>query len=393
LGGTTESFRPSSIWGESFFDVEVFEFSFSKKNSGIKRRSSVMTQNDTMAELKQQALVDINEADNERALQDVKVKYLGKKGSVSGLMKNMKDLPNEEKPAYGQKVNELRQTIQNELDERQKLLKEEKLNQQLAEETIDVTLPSRHIEMGSKHPLTRTVEEIEDLFLGLGYEIVDGYEVEQDYYNFEALNLPKSHPARDMQDSFYITEEILMRTHTSPVQARTMEKRGGQGPVKIICPGKVYRRDSDDATHSHQFTQIEGLVVDKNIKMSDLKGTLELLAKKLFGAEREIRLRPSYFPFTEPSVEVDVSCFKCKGEGCNVCKHTGWIEILGAGMVHPNVLEMAGFDSNEYSGFAFGMGPDRIAMLKYGIEDIRHFYTNDVRFLDQFKAVEDRGDQ
>ena len=319
-----------------------------------------MTQNDLMSELKQQALVDINEAKDAQALQEVKVKYLGKKGSVSGLMKNMKDLPNEDKPAYGQKVNELRQTIQSELDERQKLIKEEKLNQQLSEETIDVTLPSRHIEIGSKHPLTRTVEEIEDLFLGLGYEIVDGYEVEQDYYNFEALNLPKSHPARDMQDSFYITEEILMRTHTSPVQARTMEKRKGQGP---------------------------------DIKMSDLKGTLELVAKKLFGADREIRLRPSYFPFTEPSVEVDVSCFKCKGQGCNVCKHTGWIEILGAGMVHPNVLEMAGFDSKEYSGFAFGMGPDRIAMLKYGIEDIRHFYTNDVRFLDQFKAVEDRGEQ
>ena len=254
-----------------------------------------------------------------------------------------------------------------------------------------MTLPSRHIEMGSKHPLTRTVEEIEDLFLGLGYEIVDGYEVEQDYYNFEALNLPKSHPARDMQDSFYITEEILMRTHTSPVQARTMEKRGGQGPVKIICPGKVYRRDSDDATYSHQFTQIEGLVVDKNIKMSDLKGTLELLAKKLFGAEREFVYVQVISLLQNHQSRVDVSCFKCKGEGCNVCKHTGWIEILE--MVHPNVLEMAGFDSNEYSGFAFGMGPDRIAMLKYGIEDIRHFYTNDVRFLDQFKAVEDRGDQ
>ena len=343
-----------------------------------------MSEQQTMSELKQQALVDINEANDERALQEVKVKYLGKKGSVSGLMKLMKDLPNEEKPAFGQKVNELRQTIQNELDERQQMLVKEKLNKQLAEETIDVSLPGRHIEIGSKHPLTRTIEEIEDLFLGLGYEIVNGYEVEQDHYNFEMLNLPKSHPARDMQDSFYITDEILLRTHTSPVQARTMESRHGQGPVKIICPGKVYRRDSDDATHSHQFTQIEGLVVDKNVKMSDLKGTLELLAKKLFGADREIRLRPSYFPFTEPSVEVDVSCFKCK--------HTGWIEILGAGMVHPNVLEMAGFDSSEYSGFAFGMGPDRIAMLKYGIEDIRHFYTNDVRFLDQFKAVEDRGD-
>jgi phenylalanyl-tRNA synthetase alpha chain len=352
-----------------------------------------MVQTEEMSQLQQQALIDINEATNEKELQDVKVKYLGKKGSVSGLMKHMKDLPNEEKPQYGQQVNEVRQAIETEIESRQELLAKEQLEQQLATEKIDVTLPSRKMAIGAKHPLTRTIEEIEDLFLGLGYEIVDGYEVEQDYYNFEALNLPKSHPARDMQDSFYITEEILMRTHTSPVQARTMEKRNGKAPVKIICPGKVYRRDSDDATHSHQFTQIEGLVVDENIKMSDLKGTLELLAKSLFGDEREIRLRPSYFPFTEPSVEVDISCFKCKGKGCNVCKHTGWIEILGSGMVHPNVLEKAGYDSTKYTGFAFGMGPDRIAMLKYGIEDIRHFYTNDVRFLNQFKAVEDRGEQ
>ncbi|MDT0654875.1 phenylalanine--tRNA ligase subunit alpha [Staphylococcus chromogenes] len=351
-----------------------------------------MSHTDEMVQIKTEALEAIQQVDSEKALQDVKVKYLGKKGQVTGLMKNMKDLPKEEKPAYGQKVNEVRQAITMAIEEKQVALEEESLNQQLAEESIDVTLPSRKIANGAKHPLTRTIEEIEDLFLGLGYEIVTGYEVEQDYYNFEALNLPKSHPARDMQDSFYITEEILMRTHTSPVQARTMEKRNGEGPVKIICPGKVYRRDSDDATHSHQFTQIEGLVVDENIKMSDLKGTLELLAKSLFGADREIRLRPSYFPFTEPSVEVDVSCFKCKGKGCNVCKDTGWIEILGAGMVHPNVLEMAGFDAQRYSGFAFGMGPDRIAMLKYGIEDIRHFYTNDVRFLEQFKAVEDRGE-
>lgn len=237
------------------------------------------------------------------------------------------------------------------------------------------------------------MEDIEDFFIGLGYEIKEGYEVEQDYYNFEALNLPKSHPARDMQDSFYISEDILLRTHTSPVQARTLEAQKGEGPVKIICPGKVYRRDSDDATHSHQFTQIEGLVVDKNIHLSDLKGTLELFAKEIFGSDREVRLRPSYFPFTEPSVEVDISCFKCKGSGCNVCKQTGWIEILGAGMVHPNVLEMAGFDSKEYSGFAFGMGPDRVAMLKYGIEDIRHLYTNDLRFIDQFIPTEDGGEQ
>ncbi|MGV3041630.1 phenylalanine--tRNA ligase subunit alpha [Staphylococcus rostri] len=351
-----------------------------------------MVQTDEMTTIKQDALEAIEQAQDAQALQAVKVQYLGKKGLVTGLMKHMKDLPKEEKPAYGQQVNEVRQAIEAAIETRQVTLTEEALNAQLAQESIDVTLPGRKVTNGAKHPLTRTIEEIEDLFLGLGYEIVTGYEVEQDYYNFEALNLPKSHPARDMQDSFYITEDILMRTHTSPVQARTMEQRNGKGPVKIICPGKVYRRDSDDATHSHQFTQIEGLVVDENIKMSDLKGTLELLAKSLFGADREIRLRPSYFPFTEPSVEVDVSCFKCKGKGCNVCKQTGWIEILGAGMVHPNVLEMAGFDSKKYSGFAFGMGPDRIAMLKYGIEDIRHFYTNDIRFLNQFKGVEDRGE-
>lgn len=228
----------------------------------------------------------------------------------------------------------------------------------------------------------KTIRDIEDLFIGMGYEVAEGPEVETDYYNFEALNLPKGHPARDMQDSFYITEELLMRTHTSPVQARTLNAHEGRGPVKIICPGKVYRRDTDDATHSHQFTQIEGLYVDEHITMSDLKGTLNVLAKHLFGEDREIRLRPSFFPFTEPSVEMDISCKVCNGDGCSVCKHTGWIEILGAGLVHPNVLEMAGFDSKVYR-IAFG-GADESAMLKYGIEDIRHFYTNDVRFLKQF---------
>ena len=231
------------------------------------------------------------------------------------------------------------------------------------------------------------MEEIEDLFIGMGYQVVEGPEVELDHYNFEMMNLPKTHPARDMQDTFYIDSEVLLRTHTSPVQARTMEKHDfSQGPLKMISPGKVFRRDSDDATHSHQFHQIEGLVVDKHVTMADLKGTLQAFARTLFGAEREIRLRPSYFPFTEPSVEVDVSCFKCGGDGCNVCKHTGWIEILGAGMVHPNVLEMAGIDSSVYSGFAFGLGPDRVAMLKYNIDDIRHFYQNDLRFLSQFKG-------
>ncbi len=242
---------------------------------------------------------------------------------------------------------------------------------------------------GTRHILTQVMEEIEDIFLGMGYQVVEGYEVESDHYNFERMNLPKDHPARDMQDTFYISDEMLIRTHTSPVQARTMEKHDfSKGALRMISPGKVFRRDTDDATHSHQFHQIEGLVVDKNVTMGDLKGTLEVMMKKMFGEDRKIRLRPSYFPFTEPSVEVDVSCFKCGGAGCNVCKHTGWIEILGAGMVHPDVLQMSGIDPTEYSGFAFGLGPDRVAMLRYGVNDIRNFYQNDLRFLNQFKVKE-----
>nr|WP_245844549.1 phenylalanine--tRNA ligase subunit alpha [Salinicoccus kekensis] len=336
--------------------------------------------------------VSLETVEDARSLQDLKVRYLGKKGRVTGLMKEMKNLSNEERPAYGQKVNELRRNIEASIEEKSAEIEAAALEERLKNETIDVTLPGRKFNIGSQHPISRIIEDIEDFFIGLGYEIQEGYEVETDYYNFEALNLPKSHPARDMQDTFYISEEILLRTHTSPVQARVLEDRKGKEAVKIICPGKVYRRDSDDATHSHQFTQIEGLVVDKNIHMSDLKGTLELFAKEIFGTEREIRLRPSFFPFTEPSVEVDISCFKCKGAGCNVCKQSGWIEILGAGMVHPNVLRMAGYDPDEYSGFAFGMGPDRVAMLRYGIEDIRHLYTNDLRFINQFKQTEDGGE-
>ena len=259
------------------------------------------------------------------------------------------------------------------------------MNAALNSETLDVTLPGHAPKKGVRHILTQTAEEIEEIFLGMGYEIVDGYEVETDHYNFERMNLPKDHPARDMQDTFYVTNEVLLRTHTSPMQARTMDQHDfSKGGLRMIAPGRVYRRDTDDATHSHQFHQVEGLVVDKNITMADLKGTLELVIQKMFGADREIRLRPSYFPFTEPSVEVDVSCFKCGGKGCNVCKYTGWIEILGAGMVHPNVLEMSGIDSKEYSGFAFGMGQERIAMLRYGINDIRGFYQGDLRFLEQF---------
>jgi len=340
-----------------------------------------------LLKLRDEALERIEKANDLKMLNEVRVSYLGKKGPITEVLRGMGKLSAEERPKIGALANEVRETIADQIQQKQEKLEQEEIERKLAEEMIDVTLPGRPVKTGNHHPITAVIEEIENLFLGMGYTIAEGPEVETDYYNFEALNLPKGHPARDMQDSFYITEEILMRTHTSPVQARTLEKHKGQGPVKIICPGKVYRRDTDDATHSHQFTQIEGLVVDENISMSDLKGTLEVFAKKLFGEDREIRLRPSFFPFTEPSVEVDVSCFSCSGKGCNVCKGTGWIEILGAGMVHPNVLEMAGFDSKKYSGFAFGMGPERIAMLKYGIDDIRHFYTNDIRFLRQFKQA------
>jgi len=338
-------------------------------------------------DLKELALSKIQEAANVKELNEVRVAYLGRKGPITDLLKGMGKLPAEERPKMGALVNVIRETVTEVLEERMTKLEEEAINQQLEKETIDVTLPGRPARTGNRHPLTRVVEEIEDFFISMGYEVAEGPEVEKDYYNFEALNLPKGHPARDMQDSFYISEDVLLRTHTSPVQARTMEAKGG-APIKIICPGKVYRRDSDDATHSHQFTQIEGLVIGEDIRMSDLKGTLSLFAKEMFGDEREIRLRPSFFPFTEPSVEMDISCFKCDGAGCNICKKTGWIEILGAGMVHPNVLEMAGYDPSVVTGFAFGMGPERIAMLKYGVEDIRHFYTNDVRFVSQFHRTE-----
>ncbi|CRH20253.1 phenylalanine--tRNA ligase subunit alpha [Carnobacterium maltaromaticum] len=339
--------------------------------------------------LKEEALAKIKASENLDSLNQVRVAYLGKKGPLTEVLRGMKDLSAEERPKIGALANVVRDEITTMLEEKKALLEMEKINQALAAETVDVTLPGNHVGVGQPHVLTQIIEEIEDLFIGMGYSIIEGPEVEEDRYNFEMMNLPKDHPARDMQDTFYITEEVLLRTHTSPVQARTMEKHDfSKGPLRMISPGRVYRRDSDDATHSHQFHQIEGLVVDEQITMGDLKGTLELFAKHLFGAEREIRLRPSYFPFTEPSVEVDVSCFKCGGSGCNVCKHTGWIEILGAGIVHPNVLEMAGIDAAKYSGFAFGLGPDRVAMLKYGIDDIRHFYQNDVRFLNQFKVKE-----
>ncbi|WP_018931310.1 phenylalanine--tRNA ligase subunit alpha [Gracilibacillus lacisalsi] len=334
--------------------------------------------------LEKEALQKVGDATSLKELQDVRVAYLGKKGPITEVLRGMGKLSKEERPIIGELANKVRGNIADAIDSKKASIEAAELEKQLEEETIDVTLPGRPVPTGGPHLLTSIVEEIEDLFIGMGFEVREGPEVETDYYNFEALNLPKGHPARDMQDSFYITEEILMRTHTSPVQARTMNAMEDKRPVKMICPGKVYRRDTDDATHSHQFTQIEGLYVDKNVRMSDLKGVLDRFAKQMFGQEREIRLRPSFFPFTEPSVEMDISCKVCNGEGCSVCKQTGWIEILGAGMVHPRVLEMAGYDPKVYSGFAFGMGPERIAMLKYGVDDIRHFYTNDIRFLKQY---------
>ncbi|GEK58103.1 phenylalanine--tRNA ligase subunit alpha [Marinococcus halophilus] len=340
-----------------------------------------------LEELQQEALQQIEKAGDTKELEQVRVKYLGKKGPITEVLRGMGQLSKEERPVVGQKGNEVREAIQERLEKKTKMLADEALKEKLKNETLDVTLPGRPVQRGAKHPLTSVVEEIEDIFIGMGFEVTEGPEVETDYYNFEAMNLPKDHPARDMQDSFYVSSDLLMRTQTSPVQARSMERHQGKGPVKIICPGKVYRRDDDDATHSHQFMQIEGLMVDENIRMSDLKGVLETFVKEYFGEEREIRLRPSYFPFTEPSAELDVSCGICAGEGCRICKHTGWIEVLGCGMVHPRVLEMSGFDPEIYSGFAFGMGVERFSLLKYGIDDIRHFYTNDMRFLKQFTRV------
>lgn len=334
--------------------------------------------------LKKQAFHELENIHELKELQQLRVKYLGKKGPITEVLRGMGSLSAEERPKVGQVANEVRGDIAAALDARQAELERQETQKRLQSETIDVTLPGRQSGMGGVHPLNKVIQEVEDIFIGMGYQIAEGPEVEQDYYNFEALNLPKNHPARDMQDSFYITEDILMRTHTSPVQVRTMEKMKGQLPVKIICPGRVFRRDDDDATHSHMFTQIEGLVVDEHIRMSDLKGVLLQFVQEMFGKETQIRLRPSFFPFTEPSAEVDVTCVMCKGSGCRVCKKTGWLEILGSGMVHPRVLEMSGYDPQKVSGFAFGMGVERIAMLKYGIEDIRHFYTNDLRFLRQF---------
>lgn len=346
-----------------------------------------MSLQEKLETLKTETAAKIAAASDLNVLNQIRVETLGKKGPITEVLRGMKDLSAEERPKVGAFANEIRDELTAAIATKKAELEAAALDLALAKEAIDVTLPGKQIPQGNRHVLTQILEEIEDIFVGMGYQVIEGNEVESDHYNFQRMNLPKDHPARDMQDTFYISNEVLIRTHTSPVQARVMEKHDfSQGPLRMISPGKVFRRDTDDATHSHQFHQIEGLVIDKNVTMADLKGTLEVMMKKMFGADRKIRLRPSYFPFTEPSVEVDVSCFKCGGAGCNVCKHTGWIEILGAGMVHPDVLTMSGIDPEVYSGFAFGLGPDRVAMLRYGVNDIRNFYQNDVRFLSQFKG-------
>ena len=341
--------------------------------------------------LKNQALEEIAKSESSKELNDLRVKYLGKKGELTSILRGMGELSPEERPKMGALVNSAKQEVENEIQEKEKELAKKELQERLEKEEIDITLPSQKIRRGSKHPLNRVIEEVEDLFVSMGYDVVSGPELETDEYCFERLNLPKGHPARDMQDSFYITPEYLLRTQTSAVQARTMMANKEKTPIRVIVPGKTFRRE-DDATHSHQFNQVEGLVVDKNISLADLKRTLEVFMKKMLGQNTELRLRPRYFPFTEPSYEVDVTCFKCGGKGCNLCKQTGWIELLGSGIVHPNVLKMNGYDPEEYSGFAFGVGLDRLAMFKYGITDIRLLYQNDVRFLKQFDRKDEENE-
>ncbi len=335
-----------------------------------------------LQKIKDEAISQISSSGALEKLNEIKVAYLGKKGELTTVLKSMKDVLPEDRPAVGQLVNEAREAIEKTLDDKikalQKVIREEKLKN----EVIDVTLPAKRLAQGHRHPNTIALEEVERVFIGMGYEVVEGPEVEYDYFNFEALNIPADHPAKDEQDTFYVNSNILLRTQTSSVQVRVMEK--GELPIRMIAPGRVFRSDEVDATHSPSFHQIEGLVIDKNITFADLKGTLAQFAKELFGENTKVKFRPHHFQFTEPSAEVDVTCFKCGGTGCRMCKGSGWIEILGCGMVHPRVLQMSGIDPNVYSGFAFGLGLERIALLKYEIDDMRLLYENDMRFLKQF---------
>jgi len=332
--------------------------------------------------IKEQAKNELPGATNQQELDEIRVKFLGKKGELTSILKQMGGLSAEERPIIGQLANEVRAFLENIIEEQSSALKSAEVGQRLLAETIDVTVPGKQVRLGHKHPLSIVLDEVKDIFLGMGFEIAEGPEVELDYYNFEALNIPKNHPARDTQDTFYINENVLLRTQTSPVQVRVMEQQ--KPPIRILAPGRVFRSDAVDATHSPLFHQIEGLVVDKGITMGDLKGTLEIVAKGLYGDDAKVRFRPHHFPFTEPSAEVDIMCFACEGKGCRLCKQEGWIEILGAGMVHPKVLSTCGIDPEIYSGFAFGIGLERIVMRRFNIDDLRLFYENDMRFLSQF---------
>ncbi|MFP4456585.1 MAG: phenylalanine--tRNA ligase subunit alpha [Clostridia bacterium] len=336
-----------------------------------------------LEQIRDSALLKLSKANDLEDLETLRIKYLSKKGELRQLLSKMGDIEPKERPIIGKLANNIQREIEEVYKSKQSQLKELQKQKMLENEEIDVTIPGRKSLVGHQHPLNMIYDEIVDIFVSMGFEVKEGREIESDYYNFEALNIPKDHPARDMQDTFYISEDVVLRTHTSPMQIHTMEEKKSNEPVKIVCPGRVYRRD-DDATHTPMFHQIEGLVVGKNISLSDLKGTLEVFFQIMFGENTEVRLRPSYFPFTEPSAEVDITCVFCKGKGCNVCKNTGWIEVLGAGMVHPNVLKNVGYDPEVVSGFAFGMGIDRMTMLKLEINDLRLLFTNDVKMIKQF---------
>ena len=338
---------------------------------------------DSLQQIKKDALEELKRAADLEEIENLRVKYLGKKGALTQVLRGMGKLSDEERPAVGKLANEVRDCLESELELARKEVKSKEKDAQLSQESVDVTLPGRDILIGKKHPMTQVLDEIKEIFMGMGFSIAEGPEIETDYYNFERLNLPADHPARDMQDTFFISEGVLLRTQTSPVQAHVMDSMVPDLPIRIIAPGRVFRRD-DDSSHSPVFHQVEGLLVDENVSFSDLKGTLLAFVRQMFGKDVQFRLRPGYFPFTEPSAEVDISCIICGGKGCRTCSHNGWLEILGSGLVHPRVLEMSGYDPEKVSGYAFGMGVERITMLKYGIDDIRLFYENDARFLAQF---------